>query len=551
MKLATVKRKAKREGWAKWIRSESDERAAMDGYTFDIESGEHICTFFERYLRHTRYPLEGKPFTLLDWQRDDVLMPLFGWKRADGLRRYSKGDIFVAKKQGKSTLAAGLAIYFLVCGGDRSEVYGVAHTRDQAAIIYREAAAMATATPEISAKLKVLKNSNRILYPARMGFYQAMAGEASARGSEGINPNLVLFDEIHVQRSRELYDSLAYASAARTNSLMLSVSTVGVADETTIWWEQYEYAKGIIAGTITDHSRFAYVAQADEGCLHSSKLRNDPKQWAKAMPSLGVTVTQEKVAEAVREAENSPSKLNSLLRYLFNIPTAQVSRVVPMDQWGRGKSAEPELIGKRCFGGLDVASRRDLTAFVLYFPKQPGLEKSHLKAWHWCPESTIRKHVLAGRQYYQKWVDDGWLIETHGDTLDHDEVKADIEQAFQDYTIEEVGVDPANADAIVNPLFNTGYPLVKIMQTHAGMSPGTTALLADIESEKVSHCGDAVLTWCFSNCAGDTRGEEVKFVKDADASKIDGAVAAAMARGRSLASAAEGNIYDTRGIVQI
>jgi phage terminase large subunit-like protein len=551
MKLATVKRKAKREGWAKWIRSESDERAAMDGYTFDIEAAEHIVDFFHKYLKHTMGRHSGKPFELLDWQRDSVLMPLFGWKRPDGNRRYSKGDIFVAKKQGKSTLAAGLANYFLVASGDRAEVYGVAHTRDQAGIIYREAAAMARTSSHLSRLLKVRDSQKRILYPGTMSFYQALAGENNSRGVEGINPVLVLFDEIHVQRSRELYDGLAYASAARPNSLMLSVSTVGVSDETAIWWEQYQYAKQILDGTITDHSRFAYIAQADEECLHSSKLRNDAKQWAKAMPSLGVTVTEDKVREAVREAENSPAKLNNLLRYLFNIPTAQVSRVVPMDQWGNCRTDEPDLLGKRCFGGLDVASTRDLTAFVLYFPPQAGLDKGYLKAWHWCPAATIRKHILAGRQHYQQWLDNGWLIETHGDTLDHDEVKADIEQAFQDYTIEEVGFDPANADAITNPLFNTGYPLVKIMQTHAGMSPGTTALLADIESEKVSHGGDAVLTWCLSNCAGDTRGEEVKFIKDADANKIDGAVAAAMARGRSIVATESGSVYNTRGIVQI
>lgn len=518
----------------RWTRSEADERAVADGHWFDQDAGLHVCQFFERYLRHTMGQHAGKPFELLDWQRDDILMPLFGWKRKDGRRRYSKGDIFVAKKQGKSTLAAGLANYFLMLGGQRAEVYGVAHTREQASIIYREAAAMAQSSPQLAERLKVLESRKRIIHGATDSFYQALAGEASSKGAEGINPVLILFDEIHVQRSRELYDALTYASAARPNSLMLSVSTVGVADETTIWWEQYEYAKGVLSGAITDHARFAYVAQADEVCLESPEARMDPSQWRKAMPSLGHTVQPDKVREAVQEAENSPAKLNNLLRYLFNIPTAQVSRVVPMEHWRECQVAEPDLDGMTCYGGLDVASTRDLTAFVLYFPPQDGLKRGYLKGWHWCPQATVRRHELAGRYYYRKWVDDGWLIETHGDTLDHEEVRGVIYGLFQRYNIVEVGFDPANADAVVNRMVNTGMPLVKIMQTHAGMSPGTTKLLGDITEHAITHGGNDVLTWCFSNCAGDDRGDEIKFVKDSDSAKIDGAVAAAMARGRAL-----------------
>ena len=550
-KLSTIKAKAKRQGWDKWIRpGDADERALLAGYYFDVEAGKHAVEFFQRFLFHTMGQWAGQPFKLLPWQRDDVIMPLFGWMRPDGNRRFAKGDIFVAKKQGKSTLSAGIACYFLTMGGDRTEVFGLAHTRDQAGIIYREAAAMVRSSPELAKRLKVRDSQKRIMYPDKQSFYVAVAGENNARGIEGINPNLILFDEIHVQRSRALYDALTYASSARANSLMLSVSTVGVADSTTIWWEQYEYARGVIDGSKTDHTRFAYITQADEECKDDKKLRNDPRQWRKAMPSLGVTVTEDKVRDAVAEAENSPAKLNNLLRYLFNVPTAQVTRVVPMESWDECLiTDEPRLDGRPCYGGLDVASSEDLTAYVLYWPPD-GDEPGYLKSWFWCPEAKIRQREHKQLAHYGQWVKSGELLETDGNRIDHAAVSAVIRETCQEYDVREIGFDQWNADAVANPLISEGVKLVSVSQSYAGMSTGTKALLDAIAAKGIAHDGNAVMRWCLANCAADTRDEAIRFSKQKSADKIDGAVAAAIAFGRALAGqeAAVENPYDDRGL---
>ena len=537
MKLARAKSAAKKAGWLQWVRSEADERAIMDGHWFDPVAGQAVVSFFEKLLRHTMGASAGKPFRLLDWQRDAFLMPLFGWKRKDGQRRYSKGDVFVAKKQGKSTIAAGIANFFLLGGGPRAEIYGVAHTREQASIIYREAAAMATSSPSLVSRLKTRDSQKRIIYPETNSFYQALAGEACARGVEGINPVLILFDEIHVQRSRELYDALTYASSARPNSLMLSISTVGVADQTTIWWEQYEYAKGIIDGGITDAARFALIYQADEECKDSAELRADPQQWLKAMPSLNHTVPEQKVAEAVREAENSPAKLGNLLRYLFNIPTASVNKVVPMDAWREGLVEElPDLRNRLCYGGLDMASGEDLAAFVLYFPpddEEPGF----VKCWAWCPAQKVAERERRQMAHYRQWVKDGWLHETDGNCIDHYAIEETIRDAFDEHRLAEVGFDKWNADAVVNPLLKEEYPLVIVPQTLDGMSSGTQGLLNAIVERKITHDGNKVLDWCLSNCADESREDAIKFSKKKSAEKIDCAVALAMAFGRAVASA--------------
>jgi len=520
------------------IRTVSDERAHKAGYWFDPDAADHVCNFFEHYLSHTMGEHAGKPFTLLPWQRDDVLRPLFGWKRPDGRRRFAKGDIFIAKKQGKSTIAAGLANYFLVTSGARGEVYGVAHTRDQAGIIYREAAAMARTSPALQDRLKPIDSQKRVVFHAQGSFYAALAGEACSRGVEGINPNLVLFDEIHVQRSRELYDGIAYASAARQGSLMLSVSTVGVADQTTIWWEQYQYAKGLLDGTLIDLHRFAYVAQADEDCINDWELCGKLEQWKKAMPSLGHTVMEDKIQQAYDEATNSPAKQNAFKRYLLNLPTAQVEKVVPIEEWKACTTTRPDLSTRRCFGGLDMASSEDLSAFVLYFDATED-EPAYVIGWYWCPEEKVAEREKKQLAHYRQWVSDGWLSETGGNRIDHYEIEKVIRQACEDFNVQQIGFDPWNADAVVNPLLADGFPIVSVSQGMQQMTAGTQGILDDIAARRVYHDGNEVLTWCLANCAADQRDDGIKFSKKKSADKIDGAVSLAMAKGRALANAAE------------
>ena len=548
-------KRAKREGWSEWIKSAADERAVADGCWFDLSeavgSGRHVVKFFQDYLRHTMGPWAGKPFTLLDWQRDAIIMPLFSWRRANGLRRFTKGDIFTAKKQGKSTISAGIVTYFLLTSGRRAEVYGVAHTREQAGIIFREAEAMVGSSPMLQRRIEVLASRKRLVNASQDSFYQALAGENGAKGAEGINPVLILVDEIHVQRDRVLYDALAYASAARQNALMLSVSTVGVEDQTTIWWEQYEYAKKLIAGTITDTSRFAYISQADEACKTDDDLCGDPRQWAKAMPSLGVTVTEEKMHEYYTEARNSPAKMGNFRRYLLNIPTAQIERCIPMDKWEacsieKHGGVMPDLEGRDCIGGLDVASHEDLSSFVLYFPPESEGEPGYLKTWFFCPEEKIRQREQKQQAHYVQWAADGDLIKTPGARIEHGVVMDVIKQAIEKYNVMEIAYDQWNADAIVNPLTNDGVEMAQIVQGFNGMSPGCMAFLDLIIEGGLIHDANPVMTWCCSNVAADTLHDAIKFNKSKSADKIDGAIAAAMAIGRAV-QLNQDTAYDSPG----
>lgn len=546
-KLPQLKANARAAGWiSEW--TAHDERALLDGCWWDEEAAENWCGFFHKWLRFTMGEWAGQPFRLLDWQRDDVVRPLFGWKRADGLRRYAKGDIFVAKKQGKSTLCGGLANAFLMKGGRRTEVYGVAHTREQAGVVFREAAAMAKHSPALAKRLKVMDSTKRIVYAKTGSFYHVLAGENGVRGLEGINPLLTVFDEIHVQRSRTLYDTLTYASAARDNSLLLSVSTVGVADETTIWWEQYQYAKGVLSGEIHDVTRFAYICQADPECKDDPELRRDPKQWAKAMPSLGVTVKEYKVRDALREAENCPPKLHNFVRYILNIPTATVESVVPMDKWKACEGELPDLMGRQCWAGLDMASREDLTALVLYFPPIDDEKVGYIKSFFWAPGDKMREREQKQQMHYTEWSRGGWLTVIPGFNIKHEVIEQAIRDCVEKYEVIEVPYDKWNADATITPLVDDGVECVLIEQGMKSMGPLCQSFLDAIQEQKIRHDGNPVMSWCLSNAAAilGFDGVSWRFDKKKSADKIDGAIAGAMAVGRAMvAEPEEDDPYET------
>ncbi|GAA4442968.1 terminase large subunit [Bremerella cremea] len=547
-------RQAKKEGWLPYVKTIGDERAAEAGYWFDTQRAEMHCRFFESILKHTRGKMAKKPFKLLPWQREDVIYPLYGWRhRETGYRRFRKGSIWVPKKNGKSTLAGGIVHDALHLSGPRAEAYGFAFTAKQARIVFNEAAAFLKSSDFLNSTSKSTPTANRISVPYLDSFFEAREGEAGKESAEGINPVLVIFDELHVQKKRDLWDAITYACAAQDEALILSISTVGVWDEEAIWWEQYDYAKRVLAGEITDHSFFAYIAQADEECRDNLDMLLDPVQQKKANPSLDEPgcLTSAELTAAVIEAKNSPRKVNNLLRYRFGLPTSQINRIVNMAMWHACEAEDPDrLEDRRAFGGLDLASVEDLTAFVLYF--EPDLElgeKGFLIATFWCPEEKLLERERAGKLHYKQWADDGWLRVTPGKRIHHPTIVADLQEFVELYDIALIGYDKWNAEAIVQQI-EVDVDVVEVQQTLRGMTIGTKFLLDDIEEKRIEHEGNPVLTWCMRNAAADKRSNEdyIRFDKESSKGKIDGAMASAIARGlAAVAEPRQKSIYDQDG----
>lgn len=518
---------------AEWTRTPADERAARGGCRFDLAAAEKVRGFLAKFLRHGKGEWAGKPFDLLEWQWRDVVAPLFGWKRPDGTRRFRRAGIWVPKKNGKSTLCAALSLYLLLADGERgAEVYSAAADRDQASIVFREAANMVRASPGLTGKLTVVDTTKTIGFPSRAAWYKALSAEVATK--EGLNIHGLIFDELHAQRTRHLWDCLTYGGAARRQPLLLSISTAGY-DRTTIGYEQYLYAKGVLEGTILDAGFFAYVAEAGPEDDWS-----DPAVWRAANPSFGVTIKADQFEADCREAQNSPAKQNAFRRYRLNQWTEQDVRWLSLERWDACALAVPpeELEGRGCYAGLDLASTTDLASLALLFPLEGG--RYAVLPFFWAPEGAARRRERENRAKITQWAREGHVELTPGDVIDYDRIRARIGGLAQRFRINEIAIDRWNSTQLATQLQGDGLAVVGYGQGFASMSAPTKELEALVLSGRLAHGGHPVLRWNASNVTVETNAAgDLKPSKSKSTEKIDGVVSVIMALGRAMLAPAE------------
>jgi phage terminase large subunit-like protein len=516
------------KGAKRWVRSKADESAVAEGCYFDLAAAERVRGFFRGFLRHSKGEWAGKSFELLDWQWAGVVAPLFGWRRADGTRRYRRAGIWVPKKNGKSSLCSAIALYLLVADGEAgAEVYSAAADRDQAAIVYREAAAMVKASPELSGRVECLDASKVLRFAAKNAVYKALSAEAPTK--EGLNAHGLIFDELHAQKSRELWDCLAYAGAARRQPLFISISTAGY-DRDSIGYEQYRYAKAVLDGTVEDSAFFAFVAEAAEGDDWA-----DPAVWRKANPSFGVTVKADQFESDYKEAKASPAKENAFRRYRLNQWTEQSTRWLALDRWDACSApVDPgALAGRACYAGLDLASTTDLAALVLIFPSADG--SYDVLPYFWAPQEACRRRERQNKARLDAWARAGHVELTPGDVIDYDVIRAKVNALQQVYDVKEVAIDPWNATHLSTQLMGDGFSVVAFRQGFGSMTAPTKELEKLVLAGALRHGGHPVLRWNASNVAVRTDAAgNLKPDKERSGDKIDGICALVMALGRAM-----------------
>ena len=536
-----VREIAKREGWTDWIRSDVDERAAMNGCRFDIRAAEHVVKFFETFLRHSEGKWAGNPFILIDWQKTDLLMPLFGWLRADGTRRFRHAYVEIPKKNGKSAIGSGVSLYLLTADNEPgAEVYAAAADRDQASIVFDGAKRMVEASPELSSRLDIIDSRKTIAYLGMKSKFQALSADVPTK--EGLKIHGLIFDELHAQKTRRLWDTLRYGGAAREQPLDISITTAGF-DKNSICWEQRDYATKVLDGIIGDDSFFAYIRAA--GPEDDWTARDT---WYKANPSLGIILSEDEFAQACKEAQESPVKENSFKRYRLNIWTEQSVRWLSMDKWDL--CAEPVdaglLSGKECFGALDLASTTDIAALGLLF--RNGSRYSVLP-YFWIPEENATRRERKDRVPYLTWAKQGFIELTPGNVIDYDLIRKRINELGDLFNIKEIAVDRWNAAQITTQLEGDGFTMVPFGQGFASMSSPTKELEAVVLGQRLAHGGNPVLRWMASNVAvkEDAAGN-LKPDKEKSIEKIDGIVALIMALDRSSRHGEKKSGYEERGI---
>lgn len=536
-KLTAAKALAKRAGWAQQIRSEADEKALLGGCTFSIERAERVAQFFRQFLCHSKGQWEGQPFELLDWQRDDVIYPLFGWVRPNGSRRYRKTYIEIPKKNGKSTLAAGIGLYMLV--GDReagAHVFSAAADTKQASIVHGEAINMVSKSPSLSQVLKINRTTKNIAFETTLSFYQALSAAPGTK--EGFDGHCCIIDELHIWHGRELWDALRYMGRARRQPLIFVITTAGD-DMLSVCREQHNYAQSILDGQIDDDRFFPYIREATQAEIDKQGI-HDKKLWHKANPSMGLTIDEEEFGRDVDEAVQTPTAYSSFLRYSFNIWATSESPWLNQHDWKNNKAefALQQVVGHDCYAGLDLAKILDLTALALIF-RDPADETLYRQLnWYWLPEATAeeRRDLVP----YYLWAEQGHITLTDGDVCDYSIVKRDIAALHAKCKIRELAFDPWNAEDTTQQLeSDQGIKRYEFRQTIANFAHPTKEFERLVRSGRLLHDDNPVTRWQAGhiNVKTDDSGNirPVK-PKHGDIRTIDGIVAGIMALDRALSA---------------
>ncbi|HHQ0818010.1 TPA: terminase large subunit [Listeria innocua] len=515
---------------------------------YDKDAADYAVNFIE-CLSHTKGKWSGKPFELIDWQ-EQIIRDLFGTLKPDGYRQFNTAYIEIPKKMGKSELAAAVAL-LLTCGDgeERAEVYGCAADRQQASIVFEVAADMVRMSPALSKRVKILSATKRIIFQPTNSFYQVLSAEAYSK--HGFNIHGVVFDELHTQPNRKLFDVMTKGSGdARTQPLYFLITTAG-SDTKSICYETHQKAKDLMERRKIDPTFYPVIYGADE-----SDDWTDPKVWKKANPSLGITVGIDKVKAACESAKQNPAEENAFRQLRLNQWVKQAVRWMPMDRWDKCAFAvnEEDLLGRVCYGGLDLSSSIDITAFVLVFPPLDEDDKYIILPYFWLPEETLSARVNRDHVPYDVWEKQDHLKTTEGNVVHYGFIEKFIEELGEKYNIREIAFDRWGAVQMVQNLEGMGFTVVPFGQGFKDMSPPTKELMKLTLEEKVAHGGHPVLRWMMDNIfvRTDPAGN-IKPDKEKSSEKIDGAVATIMALDRAIrcGNDTSASVYDNRGILFI
>ncbi len=533
------------------------------GLRFDADRAERVIEFFS-YLKHSKGEWAGQSFDLQPWQQA-ILWILFGWVRADGTRRFRTAYIEIPRKNGKSTMAAGVGLYLAFADDEPgAEVYSAATKHDQALIVHGEATRMVRATPELAQRIQVYKNNLSRLDTHQK--YEPLGADEDTL--DGLNVHAALVDELHAHKTRGVYDLMETGTGARRQPLLFAITTAGTdQSEASVCWEQHVYGEQILREVIHDDSYFAFIAALDD-----SDDWQQERSWYKANPNLGVSKKLDYMREQAAKSKNMPSKLNTFLRLDLNKWTQQVTRWIDMLLWDANAGPpidEAQLRGRPCYGGIDLSSVSDITAWVLLFPDPVIPDRLTILPRLWCPEARLQKKedespAAPGQpaerrrnQYaeqYQAWARAGWLRVTPGNAIDYDRIEQAIADDAQTFQIQEVAIDR---------LFQ-GYQLAMRLQEQHGLTVAACGMgflsmagpCQEFERRLLGtalhHGGHPVLRWMANNVAvrEDPAGNK-KPDKESSQGKIDGIVGLLLALDRVLRHPTTTSVYESRGLLTV
>lgn len=508
-------------------------------YYFDPAAAQHFHDFCG-LVKHSKGKWAGEVFVPSPYQVFRHSM-IFGWMRCDNdLRRFRFAYCEEARKGGKSTDAAVIGNYLLTCDGESgAEVYSAATKRDQARIVHRQAVSMVRSSPSLKAQCTLFKDV--ISLPRNESLYQPLGADVD--GMDGLNPHGAIIDELHAHKTRRCWDVLESAVGARSQPLIFAITTAGF-DQTGICYEIRDYCIAILRGDIVDEQWFAFIATLDE-----ADDWRDRSTWIKANPNLGVTTKMEDLEAQCHKAEHQPSAQNEFRTKRLNQWVGQSERWIDMVAWDacREDYTVDHLKGVPCYGGLDLSSRLDLTAFSIVVP-DPEADVWRCFTWCWIPATPNERRDKATQALYDQWVASGHLLTNEGERVNQSAIRVFLNELRDDgFDIAEIAYDPADAGKLVTELNEEdGFKMIACHQGCITMSAPMKELEADVVSGRVRHNGHPVLRWCLDNMATYTdTAMRIRPNKKAAGKKIDAVTALIMAKWReSLATDGGPSYYE-------
>lgn len=499
-------------------------------FYFDPEKAAHAVAFFERFLVHSKGQFAGQPFTLLPWQKHDVIEEIFGWMRLDtDTRKFRVGFIEVPKKNGKSTLLSGIGLYMTVCDGEpAAECFGCATSREQASILYKQMKELVQASPDLSKLLEIVESRKTIACPPTNSFWRVISSDAGRQ--EGLNIHSLCYDEIHQAKDRKLWSAVRYGGISRSQSLILAITTAGV-DRASVCYELHEHALRCMADPAFDDQFFAYVT----GAAPEDDYR-DPEVWKAANPSFGVTMDEESFKADARDADGSKARLGDFLRYRLNVWIQGSNKFVDLTRWERCRRVYPGPHPSRVwYCGLDLAQTWDVNAFVAVskaVDDETGEEVYDVACRFWIPEdNAVSRRDEVPYVLWSKEPSTGLTL-TPGDTCDYEFIKRDILAFSRTHQVAKIAVDPHNAHYLQQQLQAEGLQVVGFSQKAAAMNPAVKLLDSLISQGRLRTANNPILDNHAANCTVRANSDGyLKIMKPSPMSsaRVDGMVALAMA----------------------
>ena len=515
------------------------------GLYFDEDSAQIVIDFFS-ILQHSKGKWAGQCIELEPWQQF-ILWCVFGWKKEDGTRRFRIAYNEMARKNGKSTFAAGIGLYGLLADGEEgAEIYSAATKMDQAKIIHQEAIRMVRKSVSLKKRCGIHVNNIHVL--STNSKFEPLGSDAKTL--DGLNPHITTVDELHAHPDSSVWDVIRSAIGARSQPLIFAITTAGFNTQC-FCKQQRDYALNVISGLVEDDSLFAIVYTLDEG-----DDWKDEDVWIKANPNIDVSVSREDMRDMAREAVESAEKRNNFMTKKLDIWTTQHISYFNVEKWNQCRTHDKmidDFAGRRCYLGLDIASKLDITANVAIFPNG---DKYEILPFFYCPREGALQRSRKDRVPYLSWAENGWITLTDGNKVDTNFIVSDIRRIFDICDVQMLGFDPWGFTALQDMMTNEGIDtknLIEVRPVIQHLSEPTKELAADIIDRKIVHNNNPVMTWMIGNTVVyKDPNDNVRPVKNKSFEKIDGVMALII--GKSILMQQKQpiqSVYESRGMLVI